>query len=354
MHRLRLGTAASSGYIAGCPRKRGRGSAFVAIHCCAVALLRPKIFPRRFRFWGLAIGVGIASLAGESVASAGNSASGLAPPGASSARRRTGPAAAVSPLQPADAVFFDVSSMGGTSNACTINAAVNVASITLQNGYTKIASTSGVGAAGDEQHDRGHGDFTAGSAAMQITGGLNISGGVLNAPSGTLQIGGAFTRTGQARRQRGDRDLHATGAVTHTFSSAALFNKMIFNDGLVAYWNLDEGAGLSRRPVGYANGLAPSASSFAGTVPTTVTFPIRGRGVQQDGSRTLLRRRPTCRRPLGPRRSAPGSSSDRRPRCRTRSRWETEAATESSWRSRVSDRWRPGPGDDADDAGEHL
>ncbi|HTB57330.1 MAG TPA: LamG-like jellyroll fold domain-containing protein [Polyangia bacterium] len=235
---------------------------------------RPKIFPRRFRFWGLAIGVGIASLAGESVASAGNSCVWIgASGGIFSTSTNWSGCGGVAP-QPADAVFFDVSSMGGTNNACTINAAVNVASITLQNGYTKIVSTSGSAPLVMSSMTVATGTFTAGSAAMQITGGLNISGGVLNAPSGTLQIGGAFTRTGGSLAGNGGTAIfNATGAVTHTFSSAALFNKMIFNDGLVAYWNLDEGAGTSLGDQsGYANGLTLSASSFTGTVPTTVTF----------------------------------------------------------------------------------
>ena len=61
--------------------------------------------------------------------------------------------------------------------------------------------------------------------------------------------------------------------MTHAFGSSAAFNKVIFNDGLVAYWNLDEGAGTALADQsGYANGLTLSASSFTGVVPSAVSY----------------------------------------------------------------------------------
>ncbi len=180
--------------------------------------------------------------------------------------------------QSADAVFFDptMSSGGftGTNNACTISAAVAVASITVQNGYTKIVSTSGSPSLVVGSMTVTTGTFTAGASPMRITGGLTINGGTFNAPSGTLQIGGAFTRTsGSLAGNGGTVIFTATGAVAHTFAGGAIFGKVIINDGMVAYWNLDEGAGTSLADQsGYANGLTLSASSFTTTVPTALTF----------------------------------------------------------------------------------
>jgi fibronectin-binding autotransporter adhesin len=176
--------------------------------------------------------------------------------------------------QPADAVLFDVSVLGGSNNACTISAAVNVASIAVQNGYTKIVSTSGSPSLLVGSMTVTTGTFTAGTSPLQITGGLTINGGTFNAPSGALQIGGAFVRTsGSLAGNGGTVIFNATGAVTHTFSGGAVFNKVIINDGLVGYWNLDEGSGTSLADQsGYANGLTLSASSFTASIPTALTF----------------------------------------------------------------------------------
>ena len=218
--------------------------------------------------------MGIAFLAGEGAASAGNSCVWIGASGASFSTSTNWSGCGGLAPQPADAAYFDVSSLGGTNNACTINTAVNVASITLQNGYTRIVSTSGSPSLVVGGMTITTGTFTAGSSPMQISGGLTINGGVFNAPSGTLQIGGAFTRTGGSLSGNGGTAIfNATGAVTHTFSGSAAFNKVIINDGLVGYWNLDEGAGTSLADrSGYANGFTLSASSFTTTVPTAVTF----------------------------------------------------------------------------------
>ena len=156
--------------------------------------------------------------------------------------------------QATDDVVFDT--VAGTNQNCNVDTAVDVKSLTIQNNYTKTISPTGATSI------RIRGDVTMTSAAT------------IKLTSATTQIGGTFTRTsGSLNGNGGTTIFNATGAVTHTFSGSAAFSKVIINDGLVAYWNLDEGSGTSLADQsGYANGLTLSASSFTSTVPTAVTF----------------------------------------------------------------------------------
>src|SRR5580698_6045275 len=128
---------------------------------------------------GMAMAIG-ALVAGRGVAFAANSCIWIGASGGSfgTPGNWTG-CGGLSP-QSADAVFFDptMSSGGftGTNNACTISAAVNVASITVQNGYTRIVSTSGSPSLLVGSMTVTTGTFTAGASPMRITGSLTING----------------------------------------------------------------------------------------------------------------------------------------------------------------------------------
>ncbi len=186
-----------------------------------------------------------------------------------------------------DDVFFDKTN--GTNVGCTFDVAVNVNSITFQNAYSATVTggapsivvvggwtmSTGTFTGGGGTVQMGGtisltgGTFTAPTGTVQIGGGLSLSGGTFTASSGTVQIGGAFTRTsGTFTASTGTVILNATGPVTHSFGSRT-FNKLIVNDGLVGYWNLDENGGtaLADRS-GYNNNLTLSAASFTTSVPS--------------------------------------------------------------------------------------
>ncbi|MFL5307497.1 MAG: LamG domain-containing protein, partial [Polyangia bacterium] len=66
--------------------------------------------------------------------------------------------------------------------------------------------------------------------------------------------------------------FNSTGAVSHGFGSQH-FYKVVFNDGLVAYWTLDEGGGLSLGDQsGYGNALTLSSGSFTAAVPALAFY----------------------------------------------------------------------------------
>ncbi|HVY41144.1 MAG TPA: LamG domain-containing protein [Polyangia bacterium] len=147
-----------------------------------------------------------------------------------------------------DDVVFDATN--GTNQNCTVDVAIDVASLTLQNSYTRAVTGSG-------------------APSMRIRGNLALaSSGTLVLTNGTTQLGGAFSRTaGTLTAGTGTVIFNSAAAVTHAFGSQH-FNTAIINDGLVAYWALDEGGGTTVGDrSGYANGLVLSASAFTSSVP---------------------------------------------------------------------------------------
>jgi hypothetical protein len=134
-----------------------------------------------------------------------------------------------------------------------VDVAIDVNSITFQNGYSKAVSPSG-------------------ATAMRIRGNVSMSGGgaTFTLTNATTQVGGAFTRTaGTLTPGTGTVIFNSSTSVSHTFGGQS-FNKVIINDGLVGYWNLD---GSVTDGSGYGNaGALHGTTSFTATVPGTVTF----------------------------------------------------------------------------------
>jgi hypothetical protein len=146
-----------------------------------------------------------------------------------------------------DNVVFDATN--GTNNSCSIDVAIDVNSITFQNGYSATVSPSG-------------------ATAIRVRAGITMPSGKLTLTSATTQVGGSFNQSGGTLTANGGTVLfNAAGAVTHAFNQS--LNKLIINDGLVAYWNLDEGSGTSRADSsGYGNNLTLSAASVTAAVPS--------------------------------------------------------------------------------------
>jgi hypothetical protein len=136
---------------------------------------------------------------------------------------------------------------------------VTLRSLTIQNAY-QSAITSTV-------------------STLTITGSLTLNstkvGSSLQLPTGTTKIGGAFAAIGKVTTldSHGGTVLFnaGSGAVSHTFNGQS-FNKIIVNDGLGAYWKLDESSGTALADQsGYGNALTLSAASFTSS-PPSVSF----------------------------------------------------------------------------------
>src|SRR5262249_35670942 len=128
-------------------------------------------------------------------------------------------------------------------------------SLTVSSGT--YSGASGTVQVGTNLSVSGTGAFNAASGLVKISGNLSISGsGTFKASSGTVRVGGAFTNTaggGAFNDNNGNFVFNATTAQTHTFGGAT-FKKVTFNDGMVAYWNLDQTGGANNTDnSGYTN-----------------------------------------------------------------------------------------------------
>ena len=100
------------------------------------------------------------------------------------------------------------------------------------------------------------GTFNGSSGIIAIGGNLGpLSNGTFKASSSTTKIGGAFNRTSTSNTfdaNGGALLFNATSNQSHTTNGAG-FAKVVFNDGLVGYWNLEESASPYSDVSGYAN-----------------------------------------------------------------------------------------------------
>ncbi|HEY0713315.1 MAG TPA: discoidin domain-containing protein, partial [Polyangia bacterium] len=87
--------------------------------------------------------------------------------------------------------------------------------------------------------------FTGGSGNVYVAGDFTFSSGTFTAPSGLLQVTGAFSRTNGTFTHNSGRVLLSSSSSKTFATGGVTFNSVYVNDGLVGYWNLDEGAGSS-------------------------------------------------------------------------------------------------------------
>jgi hypothetical protein len=126
-----------------------------------------------------------------------------------------------------DDVYFDGS--GGTNRACTLNAALNVRSITFRNGYTATVS-AGTTTVTAGSWSMSSGTFTGSSGAVTITGDLSIgSGASFTASSTTTQIGGSFTNAGAFTANGGTVSLVRTSSGGTITSGGYSFSALTIN-----------------------------------------------------------------------------------------------------------------------------
>jgi hypothetical protein len=99
------------------------------------------------------------------------------------------------------------------------------------------------------------GTFTGSSGTLVIAGSASpLSSGSFRSSSTVTQIGGAFSNAGATITiPNGYVLFNSKTSQTHTFGGAT-FRKIIINDGMVGYWNLDENTGTTQNDnSGYAN-----------------------------------------------------------------------------------------------------
>jgi hypothetical protein len=146
----------------------------------------------------------------------------------------------------------DVVVSGGSD--LSIDTTVDVASLSVNSGYTNTVS-------GNAQ-------------SLRVRGNLNLASnaGTFTSTSGTLQIDGAFNRTGTMtfNANSGTILLDASSNQSHAFNGASLAAlKIKDNDGLVGWWALDDNTGTS----GVDSSGFGQTGSFVGSPSWTTSLP---------------------------------------------------------------------------------
>ncbi len=169
-----------------------------------------------------------------------------------------------------DDVVFSSSGTG----TCTINTSISVNSMSLNSGAgTVIQSSSGtITIAGS--YSQSAGTFTgasSGTPAITVKGNFSVSGGSFTSTPGLLTVSGAFTGNSSFNGGSGTVLLNSTSS-QNLATNNARFNNLSINDGLVAYWKLDEATGTTAADAsGYGN-----TGTLSATAPTWITSGLPG------------------------------------------------------------------------------
>ncbi len=177
-----------------------------------------------------------------------------------------------------DDVYFDPTMTGATNNSCFLDVAVNVKSITFQNGYTATVTAGANTVTVTNGWSMSTGTFSGASGNITIGGNLSLTGGAFTASVNTTQLGGAFNKAGGAFNANGGTIFFSgSSALSHTFGGSTLANVQLGfgTSGLVGYWKLDETSGTTAvDSSGSGNDGTWSASGVSRTasVPGTISF----------------------------------------------------------------------------------
>jgi CSLREA domain-containing protein len=134
-------------------------------------------------------------------------------------------------------VFYSLSSKNAT-----LDADLTVAGWLVAPGYGGTISQGSSDLTVNGDWAQSGGTFSGGSGTLDLAGAFGLSGGTFTAPSGLMAVGGGFQHTGGTFDPHGGRVV-LDNAGDQTLAPAVAFHDLYINDGLLAYWKLDEAPG---------------------------------------------------------------------------------------------------------------
>ncbi|MEA2696950.1 MAG: hypothetical protein QOI66_1221 [Myxococcales bacterium] len=160
----------------------------------------------------------------------------------------------------------------GTPVNASVSANATVSAVTMA-GSATLSQASGNTLTVNNDFTQSAGTFTGGTSLLSIGGDLNLSAGNFTSTSGVLELSGAFNFTGGAFTHNNGRVLLDSITNQPLTTNNAIFYDLAINDGLLAYWKLDESASTAADSSGWARTAtwAGSTTSSA-TVPGTTNF----------------------------------------------------------------------------------
>ncbi len=171
----------------------------------------------------------------------------------------------------------DTASFTNSTVSCSISSSVTVAAVIINRGVT-ITVASGNTFTVSGAFNQSAGVFNAGNSTVQIgtvpTGGdLLLSGGTFNSTSGLLKLAGAFNKSGGTFNANGGTVMLASSTDQAFTTGTTQFNNLTINDGLLAYFPLEETSSPSLDYSGYGlNATWTGSPTSSTTVPTGITF----------------------------------------------------------------------------------
>lgn len=113
------------------------------------------------------------------------------------------------------------------------------------------------------------GTFAGQSTRFRHDGDLSISSGTYTAPTDVVEIDGSFTHSAGTFTNAGSTVMFTgTGSQTIDSTGGTVFQDVIINDGLVAYWKMEEQVSPSADASGYGN-----AGTWQGSPSSTTDLP---------------------------------------------------------------------------------
>ncbi len=158
---------------------------------------------------------------------------------------------------------------------CTIDTNVNVASITINSGYTGTITslnTSTSAVALTSNFNQSGGTFNLSGGTLTVIGNMTDSGGTFNAGSGEIIVNGTLnTAGGTLNANTSAVILASTNSVTF-MPGGQTYNNLTINDGLVGYWKFNEtSAGTFADSSGYGNTGTGIGAAGANNTPQPAT-----------------------------------------------------------------------------------
>jgi len=126
----------------------------------------------------------------------------------------------------ADIAIYDASLVGD----CTIDAAVNVAGMSIVSGYTGTITQGAIAiTVGASAYNQAGGTFTGSASAITVNGAFSLNGGTFTSTSGDLTVSGGFTQTGGTFNPNNGTVVFTATAATIDVPTNITFNNLTIN-----------------------------------------------------------------------------------------------------------------------------
>ncbi|MBI4787134.1 MAG: CSLREA domain-containing protein [Chloroflexi bacterium] len=175
-----------------------------------------------------------------------------------------------------------------TDKWADVQSSFTVAGWVIDSSYTGVIGMNNNLTVNGDWTQKG-GEYHGYNGRLDVEGAFDFSSGTFTAPLGLMIVSGGFHHTGGTFNPNGGRVV--VDSIADGSTAATTFNNLYLNDGLLAYWKLDEGAGTTAKDSsGYGyDGVVTNGSWSSSTYPAMdFTDPYAFRSDRTDSSEYVL------------------------------------------------------------------